>query len=115
MGAEVLLLSTERLGSMGFALAAYPLTLLSTAAFGMRQALIDLQAGHTPEQILSSEEMKTLQAWSPLTDAPDRSTYKKQHNFHRASIQLISIGSRGDLEPYLALLEELLQRGHDVH
>ena len=32
-----------------------------------------------------------------------------------ASIQLISIGSRGDLEPYLALLEELQQRGHDVH
>ncbi len=32
-----------------------------------------------------------------------------------ASIQLISIGSRGDLEPYLALLEELLQRGNDVH
>ena len=26
----------------------------------MRQALIDLQAGYTPEQILSSEEMKTL-------------------------------------------------------
>jgi hypothetical protein len=47
-------------GAIGFALAAYPLTLLSTAAFGMRQALIDLQAGHTPEQILSSEEMKTL-------------------------------------------------------
>ena len=32
-----------------------------------------------------------------------------------ASIQLISIGSRGDLEPYLALLEELQQRGHSVH
>ncbi len=45
-------------GAIGFALAAYPLTLLSTAAFGMRQALIDLQAGHPPEQVLSSEEMK---------------------------------------------------------
>ena len=54
------LLSTERLGAMGFALAAYPLTLLSTAAFAMRQALLDLQAGHTPEQMLSFEEMKTL-------------------------------------------------------
>ena len=53
-------LSTERLGAMGFALAAYPLTLLSTAAFAMRQALLDLQAGHTPEQMLSFEEMKTL-------------------------------------------------------
>ena len=54
------LLSTERLGAMGFALAAYPLTLLSTAAFAMRQALVDLQAGNTPEQMLSFEEMKTL-------------------------------------------------------
>ena len=54
------LLSTERLGSMGFALAAYPLTLLSTAAFAMRQALVDLQAGNTPEQMLSFEEMKAL-------------------------------------------------------
>ena len=54
------LLSTERLGSMGFAIAAYPLTLLSRAAFAMRQALVDLQAGHTPEQMLSFEEIKTL-------------------------------------------------------
>ena len=54
------LLSTKRLSSMGFALATYPLTLLSTAAFAMRQALADLQAGHTPEQMLSFEEMKTL-------------------------------------------------------
>ena len=54
------LLSTERLGAMGFALAAYPLTLLSSAAFAMRQALVDLQSGNTPEQMLSFEEMKTL-------------------------------------------------------
>ena len=31
-----------------------------------------------------------------------------------ASIQLISVGSRGDLEPYLALLLELQRRGHTV-
>ena len=30
------------------------------------------------------------------------------------STQLISIGSRGDLEPDLALLLELRQRGHSV-
>ncbi len=54
------LMSTERLEAMGFALAAYPLTLLSTAAFAMRQALVDLQAGNTPEQMLSFEELKTL-------------------------------------------------------
>ncbi len=32
-----------------------------------------------------------------------------------ASIHLISVGSRGDLEPYLALLKELQERGHTVH
>jgi len=32
-----------------------------------------------------------------------------------ASIHLISVGSRGDLEPYLALLEELQRRNHQVH
>ena len=32
-----------------------------------------------------------------------------------ASIHLISVGSRGDLEPYLALLEELRRRKHQVH
>ena len=32
-----------------------------------------------------------------------------------ASIHLISVGSRGDLEPYLALLEELKRRNHEVH
>ena len=31
-----------------------------------------------------------------------------------ALIQLISVGSRGDLEPYLALLLELQRRGHTV-
>ena len=32
-----------------------------------------------------------------------------------ASIHLISVGSRGDLEPYLALLEELKTRNNQVH
>ena len=31
-----------------------------------------------------------------------------------ALIQLISVGSRGDLEPYLALLLELQRLGHRV-
>ena len=65
------LLSTERLGSMGFALAAYPLTLLSTAAFAMRQALVDLQAGNTPEQMLSFQEMKTLVRFDSYLEGAD--------------------------------------------
>ena len=45
---------------MGFDLVAYPLTLLSTAAFAMRQALVELQAGRTPERMLRFEELKAL-------------------------------------------------------
>ena len=65
------LLSTERLGAMGFALAAYPLTLLSTAAFAMRQALVDLQAGNTPEQMFSFDEMKTLVGFESYMEVAD--------------------------------------------
>ena len=65
------LLSTERLGAMGYALAAYPLTLLSTAAFAMRQALVDLQTGNTPEQMLSFEEMKRLVGFDSYLERAD--------------------------------------------
>ena len=54
------LLTPERLQAMGFDLVAYPLTLLSTAAFAMRQALVELQAGRTPERMLRFEELKAL-------------------------------------------------------
>jgi hypothetical protein len=37
----------------------------------MRQALIDLQAGHTPEQILSSKEMKTLVGFDSYLEGAD--------------------------------------------
>lgn len=53
-------LHPEQLRAIGFDLVAYPLTLLSAAAFAMRQALDDLQAGNTPERMLSFEELKTL-------------------------------------------------------
>jgi 2-methylisocitrate lyase-like PEP mutase family enzyme len=45
---------------MGFHLVAYPLTLLSSAAFAMRQAVSDLQNGKTPETMLSFSELKAL-------------------------------------------------------
>ena len=62
------LIKPKQLGAMGFALAAYPLTLLSTAAFAMRQALVDLQSGKTPETMLSFEELKALVGFE--TDQP---------------------------------------------
>jgi 2-methylisocitrate lyase-like PEP mutase family enzyme len=42
------ILPPERLNEMGYKIAAYPLTLLSTAVHAMREALADLAAGRTP-------------------------------------------------------------------
>jgi len=53
-------LPPEALAAMGFRLAAYPLTLLSAAAFAMTTALSALQAGTTPQQLLSFAELKDL-------------------------------------------------------
>ena len=53
-------LPPEALAAMGFRLAAYPLTLLSAAAFAMTTALSALKAGTTPQQLLSFAELKDL-------------------------------------------------------
>ncbi len=44
------LLSPAVLAEMGYKIAAYPLTLLNTAVFAMREALNDIRAGRVPER-----------------------------------------------------------------
>ena len=44
------ILPPERLAELGYKIAAYPLTLLSTAVHAMREALTELKAGRTPER-----------------------------------------------------------------
>ena len=63
------LLSPDHLGAMGFHLVAYPLTLLASAAFAMRQAVTDLQAGKTPERMLNFSELKALVNFDAYDDA----------------------------------------------
>ena len=53
-------LPPDALAAMGFRLAAYPLTLLSAAAFAMKTALSALQSGTAPQQLLSFSELKDL-------------------------------------------------------
>ena len=62
------LLSPKQLGAMGFQLVAYPLTLLASAAFAMRQAVTDLQNGYTPEKMLSFSELKRLVQFDQYDD-----------------------------------------------
>jgi 2-methylisocitrate lyase-like PEP mutase family enzyme len=54
------ILSTAELEQMGFKLAAYPLTLLASAAASMENALSMLKIGKPPKQMLSFEELKQI-------------------------------------------------------
>ena len=52
------ILAPEKLESLGYALAAYPLTLLSAAVKAMEDALTALGEGRTPDGILSFEDLR---------------------------------------------------------
>lgn len=54
------LLSPAALGEMGIRLVAYPLTLLSTAAAAMQDALAELAAGRTPARMLEFAALREL-------------------------------------------------------
>lgn len=53
-------LPPETLSAMGFKIAAYPLTLLSAAAFAMKKALARLKSGDPCDELLDFTELKTL-------------------------------------------------------
>ena len=61
-------LPPERLEQLGFKIAAYPLTLLSTAVAAMRDALAALGRGETPERLTSFESLREIVGF----DAYDR-------------------------------------------
>jgi 2-methylisocitrate lyase-like PEP mutase family enzyme len=54
------LLPHARLEAMGYRIAAYPLTLLSSAVRGMQDALAALREGRTPERRLPFPELRAL-------------------------------------------------------
>ncbi len=51
-GGETPVLPPARLEQMGFAIAAYPLTLLAAAMRAIKEALADMNAGRHPDQRL---------------------------------------------------------------
>ncbi len=53
-------LPPQRLAELGFKIAAYPLTLLSAAAYAMQQALATLQTEHHPQQLLSFAALQAV-------------------------------------------------------
>jgi len=57
------------LEEMGYKIAAYPLTLLSAAAFAMRRALECISAGTAPESMLTFTELRELVGFPEYDDA----------------------------------------------
>lgn len=53
-------LSPESLKEIGYKIAAYPLTLLSSAVYAMREALHDIRKGKQPERILDFTELQAV-------------------------------------------------------
>ena len=54
------ILPPERLALLGYKIAAYPLTLLNTAVYAMREALQDLQQGRTPPKRAGFQDIQDL-------------------------------------------------------
>jgi 2-methylisocitrate lyase-like PEP mutase family enzyme len=59
-GGDTPLLPPSRLEALGYRIAAYPLTLLSSAARAMREALAALAAGTSPSGLVPFEELREL-------------------------------------------------------
>ena len=53
-------LTPESLKEIGYKIAAYPLTLLSSAVYAMREALHDIREGKQPERILDFTELQAV-------------------------------------------------------
>ena len=54
------LLPPERLEELGYKIATYPLTLLSSSIRAMQEALVTLKNGRHPERLLAFDELKTV-------------------------------------------------------
>ena len=53
------LLPLHELETLGYQIAVHPLTLLSASIRAMREALVSLQAGQRPQNLMGFEELKT--------------------------------------------------------
>jgi 2-methylisocitrate lyase-like PEP mutase family enzyme len=59
-GGKTPILPPSELEAVGYKLAAYPLTLLSSAIFAMRAALADISRGETPARLLPFDELRRV-------------------------------------------------------
>ena len=71
------ILPPERLSEIGYAIAAYPLTLLSSAVRAMNEALSALRSGETPQSVLDFEELRETVGFPAYDMASARYTTKE--------------------------------------
>lgn len=68
-------LSPARLEEIGYKIAAYPLTLLSAAAWAMQEALTALQNGQHPQRLLDFAALRQLVGFPEYYEAEQRYTF----------------------------------------
>ncbi|MCH2187193.1 carboxyvinyl-carboxyphosphonate phosphorylmutase, partial [Myxococcota bacterium] len=71
-GGDTPLLAPTRLEELGFSIAAYPLTLLSSAIRGMQGALEALRDGHAPDGPLPFEALRETVGFPEYDSELDR-------------------------------------------
>lgn len=78
-GGKTPVLPPDRLRDLGYRIAAYPLTLLSTAACAIKEALACLRDGRTPERMLDFKEMQRIAGFPEYDAELERLQGKKQY------------------------------------
>ena len=72
-GGETPFLAPEDLQAIGYRIAAYPLTLLSSAVKAMRGALADMRSGHHPnERLVGFAELREILGFEDYSREEER-------------------------------------------
>lgn len=77
-GGKTPVLSPSELHSIGFRIAAYPLTLISAAMQAMTIALKDLQAGNSPRGLMPFKDVRRIVGFDDYYDAEKRYTTSRR-------------------------------------
>jgi 2-methylisocitrate lyase-like PEP mutase family enzyme len=72
------LLPPARLAEIGYKIAAYPLTLLNTAVFAMREALAELKAGRVPARRVDFATIRQIVGFEDYDRLLERYTGQSQ-------------------------------------
>jgi 2-methylisocitrate lyase-like PEP mutase family enzyme len=72
------LLPPARLAEIGYKIAAYPLTLLNTAVFAMREALTELKAGRVPARRVDFATIRQIVGFEDYDRLLERYTGQSQ-------------------------------------